>query len=162
MEDLSTEVSSANPPHILDTDNTGSNVSIINTSNTSNTNNKNDNNSPISIIYNTTMIGGKLLNRKYTINFDSGNSDINSVGNNNSSTDNRNKIHNEHRSSVLGEISKSCKLYKEFEAGIRRLEHSELLGIGTNLIQVESGITRFIEILHENRYYCDREWKYEK
>jgi len=121
----------------------------------------NYNNSPISIILNR-FCGDELSNMRYRINIgdraddakdsvrgnERGSKDNSDIGDSKeSAVSNSRKIHNEYRSYVLNEISSACKLYNEFESGSRRLNHDELLGIGTNLIQVESGIKKFIEIL---------------
>lgn len=66
-----------------------------------------------------------------------------------------NRIHAPYRSSFIDDISKSCKLFKEFETGSRRLSHDERFGIATNLIQIELGAKRFKDILSEDNFYDD-------
>jgi hypothetical protein len=77
------------------------------------------------------------------------------------SADKKANYHRSYRSSVLGEIGAMCRLFREFEAGERRIPHSELFGIATNLVQVELGESRFKELLRELAYY-DQEQKYQK
>lgn len=50
-----------------------------------------------------------------------------------------------------------CRLYREFSQGIRFLEHNERMLIGTNLIQMKGGKTRFLEILNRfPAFYSDK------
>lgn len=95
-----------------------------------------------------------LLNQYYLIN-------LNSNCINNCSAGNKNyKTHAPYRSSTLNDINCSCQLFKEFETGRNRLHDNELMGIATNIIQVESGIKKFINILQVNSYYADYPDKY--
>lgn len=59
----------------------------------------------------------------------------------------RYKNHGSYRSSILPEISKKCRLFNEFENGTRDMEHNELFGILTNLLNVETGLTMFRNIM---------------
>lgn len=63
------------------------------------------------------------------------------------------KIRNPYRSDILKDIHTSCQLFREFDAGMKKLHHNELFGIATNLIQIESGIKKFNEILKLNTYF---------
>lgn len=67
------------------------------------------------------------------------------------------KNHGAYRSSVLSDMSRGCKLFKEFETGERDMSHDELFGLTTNLKQVESGIQRFKEIQAEHPEFYDDE-----
>ena len=65
------------------------------------------------------------------------------------------KIHGHFRAGMLVDISSSCRLFCDFESGNRKLHHNELFGLATNLIQVESGSSRFKEIIKSNSYFED-------
>ena len=62
----------------------------------------------------------------------------------------------EYRSSALKDISSSCRLFREFASGERRLCHEELFGISTSIIHVESGTDTFKKILAGNPDFYDR------
>ncbi|MCL2619874.1 MAG: hypothetical protein FWD97_02925 [Defluviitaleaceae bacterium] len=72
------------------------------------------------------------------------------------------RTHNDYRSSVLNEIGGCCKLYNEFESGTRILNYNELYGICSNIVKIESGIKKFLNILEQHSYYDDRSWRYQK
>jgi len=72
------------------------------------------------------------------------------------------KTHNDFRPPVMGILGENCKLYSKFESGDKRLNHHELFGIGTNIIHIETGITRFLEILKQHQYYENETGKYSK
>ncbi|MCL2034477.1 MAG: hypothetical protein FWG94_07070 [Oscillospiraceae bacterium] len=65
------------------------------------------------------------------------------------------KIHKPHRSSDLNDVRLFCQLFREFEGGDRRLNQDELSGVASNLIQVETGSSTFMEILRKRSYYTD-------
>ena len=78
--------------------------------------------------------------------------------------------HKDYRATDLFNIVSSCRLYREFTTGERRLRYHELLGIAYNLIHVETGISVFKSILssypdfydEEKRNKWDRNIKYLK
>jgi hypothetical protein len=74
----------------------------------------------------------------------------------------KSNYHLSFRSSDLKTISASCQLFKEFIAGNRRLEHMELFGIATNLVNVETGAELFSDTLQEHSYYETEPQKYRK
>ena len=74
----------------------------------------------------------------------------------------RTNFHRGYRSDTLRDIAPVCCLFCEFENGERRLHHSELFGIATNLNQVESGEAKFLELLREHSFYDDRPERYRK
>ena len=110
-------------------------------------------NLPKSSIY--VEIGRKLPKNYYRINY--GENCTGSL-----SAEKRSDYHRSYRSDVLSDIGSVCQLYREFETGERRLGHTELFGIATNLLQVESGADRFKRLLREHSYYDDRPEKYRK
>jgi hypothetical protein len=99
--------------------------------------------------------GKKFLMKYFKINF--GECCTSSLGDKKKSN-----YHRSLRSSDLRNIGSSCRLFREFETGERRLHHDELFGIATNLIQVESGIPRFKDILREHFYYDPQSQRYRK
>ena len=110
-------------------------------------------NSPNAIIFYKSN-GDFLPNSCYRINLEEGGTRSSSVSKAGS------KYHLEYRPDVLGGISRKCQLYREFESGERRLHHHELFGIATNLIQVESGIRAFNNILRNySDHYDDQKQK---
>ena len=120
--------------------------------------NQNGKNSPTAIIYSINRIAhGEIFPTKYYhVNFvdDSGTSEASVAGR-------PLKNHDPYRSSILNDISRSCQLFREFEAGRIKVGHLELFGIATNLIQVDSGTQRFRDILSVNaRFYGEslRKW----
>lgn len=130
-------------------------ISIVEDFTEGNIKNINDKNSPNPIkIYH--GYGEKLLNLKYLIKFED-HKDKNSISLNNKNL----AIHHFYRSDILKSLSSNCKLYHEFESGNKILSQRELLGLATNLAQVESGATKFKDTLGSNSYYCDREEKYD-
>ena len=69
--------------------------------------------------------------------------------------------HNSYRSSMLNDIRKCCKLFREFENGDKRLAHEELYGVALNLIQIETGSNFFQEILGTYSDYDEQNrWDY--
>lgn len=73
----------------------------------------------------------------------------------NSVEGNANKSKKTEESSVLKEVHSKCKLFREFEAGTRRLHHYELFGISTNIIHIKTGREIFKNILHRYPNYYD-------
>lgn len=65
------------------------------------------------------------------------------------------KGHNWSNSKVLNDIRCRCQLYREFEAGVRKLHHDELFGLSTNIIYVETGGSSFKNILSRYPDYYD-------
>lgn len=132
--------------------------------------NQNGKNSPSSIVYkleqfNITDNGEIFPKKYYCINFNDANECTNgsSVG---KAVNEKTLInHAPCRSRVLPDMEKKCKLFKEFANGIRKLQHYELYGLATNLIQVETGVQRFLDIRNENIEYYGAEknnkWKYD-
>jgi len=72
----------------------------------------------------------------------------------------KSNYHQSFRSYDLNKISSGCKLYQEFESGSRILDHNELFGIATNIIHIESGSSKFKNIIRSNSYFDDRPKKY--
>ena len=68
--------------------------------------------------------------------------------------------HRAYRSEVIKTLSSNCQLYQEFKSGSRVLPQSELLGLASNLIQVETGDKRFKAILSTKAYFDDQPEKY--
>jgi hypothetical protein len=66
-----------------------------------------------------------------------------------------NRNHKGYRACDIKNIERSCRLYREFLAGERRMHHDELFGIATNIIQVETGTTVFKDILSSYPDYYD-------
>ena len=60
--------------------------------------------------------------------------------------------HQAYQSSTLKLLSSRCRLYRDFEAGGRRLTQQELLGLATNLSQVKSGQKSFNAVLSSKTY----------
>lgn len=54
--------------------------------------------------------------------------------------------HKLYRSNVINELP-NCRLYKEFVSGIRKLSHDELFHILNNMINVETGASKFLSII---------------
>jgi hypothetical protein len=102
-------------------------------------------------------IGDNLLNQVYRVKFTD-----NSTSAYANQPQKELKNHSEYRSSTLKSIGTTCQLYHEFESGSKVLNHNELFGLATNLIQVETGTTLFNNILKEYSYYPNREYKYSK
>lgn len=92
------------------------------------------------------------------------NNDVKSISRNNSNNaflcKKKTKIHLPYRSSDLNKIDSVCKLFKGFKDGTCRLEQDALFGLATNLIQVESGSTSFMDILRTHSYFDDNIKKY--
>lgn len=112
---------------------------------------KSGKNSPNTIIYDINpsdiIAGGEIFPKKfYQINFEIGSECTNgvSVG---KTADKKSLVnHAPERAAVLSEIKKKCRLFKEFETGSRELSHGELYGLATNLIQIETGVRKFLAI----------------
>lgn len=131
---------------------------------------KNGKNSPSTIIYETNpyniIANGENFPKKYyLINFndDSECTDDFSVG---KTAEKKSLVnHAPERVEVLPDMRKNCRLFREFEAGDRKLSHGELYGLATNLIQVETGAKTFIDIRNENLDFYSEEknnkWKYD-
>lgn len=63
------------------------------------------------------------------------------------------KNHKAHRSDILDQISPKCQLFHKFAEGQAKLRHDELFGIATNLIHVDSGSRRFLDVLSEHSHF---------
>ncbi|GHV13455.1 hypothetical protein FACS1894219_08280 [Clostridia bacterium] len=114
---------------------------------------ENDNFSPISTMYKNNF-GEKLSNRSYKFNYksstdDTGSAKVESI------------IHKPYRSDTLNNLNSSCNLYQDFCSGERKLSSTELMGLATNLCQVEGGRTKFKQNLSENQYYDTAPEKYD-
>jgi len=105
---------------------------------------------PSAIIMKDKLNGENFPNIYYQINLDDG------VTNNTTVEEKQPKQRNRHRSSSIKELFGMCQLLQEFKSGERKLHHSELFGISTNIIHVESGIERFKKIMSEYPEYYDR------
>lgn len=70
----------------------------------------------------------------------------------------------EYRSDLLIDVEQKCQLFRDFKYGERKLHHSELVGLATNLSHVESGVAAFEKILSEYPDYYDngkqKRWDY--
>ena len=120
----------------------------------------NNNISPIHYVY-IMENGENLLNgtkKIYRINFDNSSTSTTSV----SQSDKKEpRNHREYRKSVLQDIRSKCQLFRAFENGTERLHHDELFGLATNIIQVESGISWFKNILQKHSKYDEYVDKYD-
>ena len=130
---------------------------------------ENGKNSPTTIIFEKNLYNikanGEIFPKYYIINFNDniGYTSADSVG---KTVDKKSLInHAPERATVLTDIRKKCKLFKEFETGNRKLSHDELCGLVTNLIQIETGTKVFIEIREKNPDFYDAQkntkWKYD-
>jgi hypothetical protein len=84
------------------------------------------------------------------------------IGTNNLGENKKTNYHLPFRASDLKTISSNCQLFKEFISGTKRLEHTELFGLATNLVNIETGITLFNDNLRKYSYYEARPQKYQK
>ena len=61
-------------------------------------------------------------------------------------------------------LIKSCQLYREFESGDRWLYHNELMGILTNMVNIDGGNRRFLGIAEKENNaeykYMDKDLRY--
>ena len=123
-------------------------------------------NSPSTIIYRSDfsniIVNGEIFPKRfYRINF----SDC-EVGTNEASVgkDYSSKLlknHDPYRSEIIKEMEKQCRLYSEFVKGKKILNHEELFGLATNLIQVETGTQKFKNVLSAYSPYCEKKYKWE-
>ena len=148
---------------------------------------KHENYSPKSTIYNDIINGDKFSKLSYIINFNDNTNvvsktnelinyrDITSINNCNNNIKKRNdnlsvelkitgaKKHRPFRADDLKLLNENCRLYHEFESGSRKLSIREVLGIISNLVQIETGEENFLYALSENYTISpivyDR-WKY--
>lgn len=65
--------------------------------------------------------------------------------------------HKNYRADDIKYILDRCRLFNEFETGIRELHHNELFGIANNLINAETGAKRFIKILEKHPEYYSKD-----
>ena len=128
-----------------------------------NQNDKNGKNSPSAIIYSSNFpnikANGEIFpKRYYYINFidSTKESSVAISVNKTDIAEIKYKNHNMYRSSVLGEMSGKCKLFSEFKAG-SDMEHNELFGLATNIIQIETGYQEFKKIQSAYPEIYDRE-----
>lgn len=108
---------------------------------------KNGENSPIAIIWNQDDFNikedGEISpNKYYFINFSNESTRSSSV----KTPGEKIRNHKQYRSGVLQEMDRKCKLFHDFVTGKRKLDHHELFGIATNLIQIETGTKYFMGI----------------
>ena len=113
-----------------------------------NQNNDDGKKSPSAIIYaNNIIANGEIFPKYYRINFIDSTSDS-YVGESLGKTDSVGKVyknHDEYRSSMLDEMRDGCRLCHDFYVG-KDMNHDELFGIATNMIQVETGLREFLRI----------------
>lgn len=102
--------------------------------------------------------GEKLPKLKYNMNFNYNTIDSQSKI---SSRDKHSASHRSYRADMLKNVSSSCSLYQDFESGNRILSNYKLLGLATNLNQIESGPGTFKKILSSTHYFGNDEWKYD-
>lgn len=62
------------------------------------------------------------------------------------------KNHLDYRASDLAKLRNTCKLFREFESGERRLHHMELFGLATSLSEIETGNRLFLDIVSAPPY----------
>lgn len=117
--------------------------------------NKDDKKLPFTTMVNE-VSGEKLSHLTYSINF--GDHEGRSSK---PSTQKNPSIHRPYRSDMLKSLSSSCHLYQKFESGTTKLSTHELLGLATNLAQVESGEKNFKATLSTNSYFDDRKKYYD-
>ncbi|MCL2187348.1 MAG: DEAD/DEAH box helicase family protein [Defluviitaleaceae bacterium] len=98
---------------------------------------------------------GEKLTKRYRINFGEGCTHTLSAS---GKTD----FHRTLRAGDFDSLRSCCQLFREFENGSRRLPHSELFGLATNLAHVETGAKWFIGTLRSVAYYDNRPDKYRK
>jgi hypothetical protein len=114
-------------------------------------NNQLNKNSPYSIILQFSDTGENLLNYYYQI-------FLNNQSVNTTVYDKQRKLHAAYRSSTLENINTYCQLYREFATGKRKHTEAELLGIASNVVEIESGTATFTKLLaeHHNDVDTDR------
>ncbi len=110
-----------------------------------------NNNSPIPIIY-IIGFGENLLNRYYAIKTFNNTIASASEGPKVNSNSKYNRNHMEYRSSVIPDLSKSCRLFNEFQSDTRVLNHKEQFGVATNLSKIETGHKLFMDIVSRDSY----------
>jgi hypothetical protein len=119
--------------------------------------NQNGGISPKPIIYNSYIIivNGEFPPKFYFINI-TGENCINdhSVANR-AIQDRFFKNHKSYRWEDLNEIDQRCKLFLEFTSGKVKLNHNELVMIASNLLNVESGSKKFMDVLLKYPHFYD-------
>ena len=113
----------------------------------------NDNNSPSSIIL-SNIINGEKLSKSYHINLIDESSNFSIIKK-------KSSIHKPYRSDTINEIESTCRLYQDFQSGHKILNPNELYGLATNLVQIESGTSKFKHILKSNSYFDSLPKKHE-
>lgn len=126
----------------------------------------NGKNSPSTIIYKTDfsniIVNGEIFpKRYYRINLNVCGEGTNETSVGKISLINPLKNHAQYRSATIKEIEQRCRLYNEFITGKEILNHEELFGISTNLIQVETGIQNFKNVLSKYSPYHEKQYKWE-
>lgn len=125
--------------------------------------------SPCPIIYTSNIIASGENFRKYkislkNINECTGNTSVGRTASSRTTVNKTYKNHCKHRSTILSKMSTGCKLYRIFENGERDMEHQELFGIATNLLNVDGGCDKFRHFMNMHSMYYDLEriekWKY--
>jgi len=123
--------------------------------------------SPNAFIYNIKANGEKFPNLIYQIKL-TDYTNWSSVDTSVDKTDVSNKKHianhKYYRKEDIDKIRQVCRLYQEFENGTRNMEHYELFGMLNNLINIESGTKKFVQVLseHPEIYDAERIQKWEK
>ena len=113
--------------------------------------------SPNSIIYQYRI--GENLHKFYVINFVD--KDAPKAAANNKYTTSKN--HKECRRSELKALPEKCRLFKEFIKAEKWLYHNELVGLCTNMINVEGGEKIFLKALNtltDYKSYQEKSWDY--
>lgn len=126
----------------------------------------NGKNSPSTIIYKSDfsniIVNGEIFpKRYYSINCNVCGEGTNETSVGKISSINLQKNHAQYRSGTIKEMEQQCRLYNEFVTGKKMLNHEELFGISTNLIQVETGIQNFKNVLSEYSPYHEKQYKWE-
>ena len=121
---------------------------------------KNGGNSPSAIIYNYIKGRGENPPIFYQVKFNNSSGTV-SFSVSRSSAESSAANHKDYRSSVIDELPR-CRLFREFLSGDRKLTHDEVFHICNNMINIETGYTKFISVLEDYpEFYGDKldKWK---
>lgn len=113
---------------------------------TTSLNTKNVGNSPMPIIYNYVKDDGETPPLFYRIKFSDNSDGTSSSSVSRMSSENPAANHKLYRSNIINELV-NCKLYRDFISGSRKLSHDEIFHILNNMINVETGISKFTDII---------------
>ena len=71
--------------------------------------------------------------------------------------------HKQYRASSIERVRHCCRLFRDYEDGEKGLDHNELFGLMTSLIDIETGSGLFLSIMSKYPAFYDHleKWRFD-